>query len=88
MKLTIAEAAARVNRSARTIRRWVHDGHLRQFPSGKVDASHVVEVDRVMRERVGRPKGSSLTVPLVMQGREVGRLTIRSDGEISGRIES
>lgn len=84
--LTIEQAAKRVDRSPSTIRRWGRDGKLRIFPNGKVIEGHVLAVDRRMRERVGRPPGTR--VPLMFEGREVGHITIRPDGEISGRIEA
>lgn len=83
--LTIDQAAKRVHRSERTIRRWISDGLLRRFPDGRVRAEHLLDVDQRMRANVGgRPKGD--TVPLLVDGREVGHITIAPDGAITGRI--
>lgn len=83
--LTVDEAAKRVGRSARTIRRWITDDELRRFPNGKVRIEHLLDVDQRMRATVGgRPKGD--TVPLLVDGREVGHITIAPDGAITGRI--
>ena len=53
--LTITDAAQRVKRSPRTIHRWVEAGHLKVY-IGRVREADLLEVDRVMRGRVGRPK--------------------------------
>lgn len=83
--LSLAEAAVRVHRTKRTIYRWIDDGELRAF-DGRVRESHVLDVDKAMRTRVGRPAGRR--VPLIADGREVGHITIRPDGEITGRLKS
>ena len=58
--LTRKQAAARVKRSERTIRRW-EDSGLRSF-RGLFRESEVVEMDKEMRSKVGRPKKSEETV--------------------------
>lgn len=52
--LTRKQAAARVKRSERTIRRWEEAG-LRTF-HGLFRESELVAMDKEMRSRVGRPK--------------------------------
>lgn len=64
--LTLDEAAARVKRSKDTIYAWIRDGHLQKYTidrNGK-DAAAVMEgrlldVDRAMRARRGRPRKES-----------------------------
>jgi len=82
--LTLEEAAKRVDRGGSTIRRWIADGQLRRFPNGRVLESQLLATDARMRARVGRPSGQR--VPLVVDGRQVGHVTIRPDGQISGKI--
>lgn len=85
--LTLEEAARRVHRSRRTIERWTsgEQPRLRVF-NGLVMVKHLLDVDKAMRSRVGRPKGQR--VPLVVGGREVGHITIGPDGAISGRMNT
>lgn len=84
--LSLAEAAKRVKRGGSTLRRWAAAGELRVFEGGRVLESHVLALDERKRSRRGgRPKGT--TVPLVLEGQQVGRITIGPDGEITGRIE-
>lgn len=52
---TITDAAHRVKRSPRTIRRWIEDKHLKAY-LGRVKEEELLDVDRKMRGRVGRPK--------------------------------
>jgi hypothetical protein len=53
--LTEDEAAARVGRSTRTIRRWRARGVLTASPFGHYRESEVLEADRWMRQRRGHP---------------------------------
>lgn len=61
--LTISEAAKRVGRSERTIYAWIEDAHLRRYDvvrDGRfvavVAEGRLLEVDRLMRSRRGRPR--------------------------------
>lgn len=84
--LTLDEAAKRVDRSARTLRRWIGDRELRRFPNGKVLESQLLDTDQRMRANAGgRPKEDA-KIPLVVDGREVGYVMVTPDGEISGRM--
>lgn len=60
--LSIPDAARRVSRSPRTIYSWIEGGHLRRYDvvrGGRlvtmVPERRLLEVDRVMRSRRGRP---------------------------------
>lgn len=53
--LTITDAAKRVKRSPRTIRRWIA-ADLLKVMMGRVKETDLLEVERQMRGRVGRPK--------------------------------
>lgn len=61
--LTRAEAASRVGKSLRTISRWESEGHLKTLPGGHLLEEHVLEVERVMRSRRGRPKTPTVVGP-------------------------
>lgn len=58
--MTRAEAAQRVGRTERTIRNWERSGEL--TPTlGRFRESDLVEADRRMRARVGRPRKTKYT---------------------------
>jgi hypothetical protein len=59
--LTREEAAERVGRSARTIRRWESQGALR-FVGGRVREWDLLRVDQEMRERRARRRPARTTV--------------------------
>lgn len=52
---TTTDAAKRVKRSPRTIRRWI-EADLLKVTMGRVKEAELLEVERQMRGRVGRPK--------------------------------
>lgn len=61
--LTVEEAAKRVGRSPRTIYQWVRDHHLAGYelerdgrPVTGVMEGALLDVDRSMRKRRGRPR--------------------------------
>lgn len=54
---TVKGAAERVGRSERTIRNWLSRG-LRSY-AGFITESDLLEFERVMRQRVGRPRKDS-----------------------------
>ena len=54
--LSIEKAAARVERSERTIKRWGESGLA--ITAGMVREDALLEMDKRMRERRGRPKGA------------------------------
>ena len=53
--LTVAEAAVRVGRSERTVYRWADGGHV-VILLGRVAETQLLEADRAMRRRRGRPR--------------------------------
>lgn len=68
--LDLRQAAKRVERSQRTLRRWIQQGKLavamrvRQADSTYIQAVYASEVDRVAeREKLGRPKQTASATP-------------------------
>lgn len=61
--LTVPEAAAKANRSAETIRRWIRSGKL---PARKVGTQHVIDEDDLLsvsgNETVPLPGGWGETI--------------------------
>lgn len=53
--LSLPEAAVRVGRSQRTIRRWIESRHLTPI-LGRVRESTLLEADALMRSKIGRPR--------------------------------
>lgn len=54
--LTLAEAAERVGRDERTIRRWVEREELAPM-MGRFREADLIATEKRMRSRVGRPRG-------------------------------
>lgn len=59
--LTLADAATRVGRSERTIRRWITTGRLRAY-LGRVDEHALLLADRDARLARNTARGASLQV--------------------------
>lgn len=53
--LKIADAAKRVGRSERTIRRWIENGDI-ALHMGRLRESDLIEAEQLARSRVGRPR--------------------------------
>lgn len=55
--LTLDDAAKRVARSRRTIRAWIHVGHLSEY-LGRVRESDLIQAEKLARSRMraGRPR--------------------------------
>ena len=73
--LTRGEAAARVGRSVRTIRAWqAHPERPLRTLLGLIPEADLLEYDRRMRERVGRPRkaGRPDDVPFIRELVEAG----------------
>jgi NTP pyrophosphatase (non-canonical NTP hydrolase) len=83
----IEQAAIRVNRSARTIRNWISDGLAVNL--GWIKVEDLLEYDRLMRSRRGRPKAPVTVVPelvssvLAQLAREVGEVNVANGWDTS-----
>ena len=76
--LSIEKAAARVERSERTIKRWGESGLA--ITAGMVREDALLDMDKRMRERRGRPRGSkAAAAPTPM--------TFRGEQEVSEYLE-
>lgn len=53
--LTVDEATVLTGRSRRAIYYWIENGHL-SYESRYINAKELLEVERLMRQRRGRPR--------------------------------
>ena len=79
--LTLEQAAARVGRSESTIRRWVDNGLM--SVAGRIPVSNLLEFEKTMRERRGRPRKASSGGKVIVLASSVSDVVVVTPSSIN-----